>query len=116
MGFIKSNKALANLDVLVHASREKEPFGRVIIEAMASGVAVIASKLGGPNEIIKNGKNGFLVEPKANLIAEKLILLIDNCSFIKEITKQAKKDVKEFFSLDRISKKLLNSLQELCKK
>jgi len=41
----------------------REPFGLVLIEAMASEVPVIATAAGGPLEIIENGRNGFLVPP-----------------------------------------------------
>lgn len=56
------------LKIVVHASIEPEPFGRVIIEAMAFKKPVIATKMGGPKEIIKNLENGVLIEP-ANPIA-----------------------------------------------
>ncbi len=55
--------ALLNaMDVLVVAS-ENEPFGRVIIEAMACGKPLIAFRSGGPAEIIEHEKTGLLVEP-----------------------------------------------------
>lgn len=46
-------------DIFVHAS-DHEPFGIVIIEAMALGKAVIAGDGGGPTEIITDGRNGLL--------------------------------------------------------
>ena len=51
---------LAQLDVLVHASVEPEPFGQVIIEGMAAGLPVIASAAGGPLELIEHGVDGWL--------------------------------------------------------
>ena len=51
--------------VIVHASISPEPFGRVIIEAMAMRKPVVASKAGGPLEIIDDGINGYLV-PSGN--------------------------------------------------
>jgi glycosyltransferase involved in cell wall biosynthesis len=47
---------------LVHTA-ESEPFGRVIIEAMAHKVPVIAVGTAGPGEIIENDKNGVLIQP-----------------------------------------------------
>jgi glycosyltransferase involved in cell wall biosynthesis len=46
-------------DVIVHAS-DREPFGQVILEAMALGVPVIACKPGGPEEIITHEHDGLL--------------------------------------------------------
>ena len=48
------------MDVIVHAS-DHEPFGMVILEAMALGKPVVATKPGGPAEIIEDGSNGRLV-------------------------------------------------------
>jgi len=55
--------ALGGLDVLVHASTRPEPFGRVIIEAMAVGVPVLGARGGGVPEIITEGVNGLLATP-----------------------------------------------------
>jgi glycosyltransferase involved in cell wall biosynthesis len=54
---------IAAADLLVHASTDPEPFGRVIIEAMAVGRPVIATAHGAPLEIVKDGENGLLVPP-----------------------------------------------------
>ena len=50
------------IDCLVHCA-ECEPFGRVIIEAMAHKIPVIAINSCGPGEIIENGNTGILVQP-----------------------------------------------------
>lgn len=55
--------ALADLDVLVHASTKPEPFGRVLIEAMAAGVPVLAARDGGVPEILTDGVDGRLASP-----------------------------------------------------
>lgn len=49
------------LDVVVHASTRREPFGRVLVEAMASGTALIATRGGGVQEIVTDGQDGMLV-------------------------------------------------------
>jgi glycosyltransferase involved in cell wall biosynthesis len=51
------------LDVLLLPSWE-EPFGRSLIEAMALGVPVIATNVGGPPEIITDGREGYLLPPR----------------------------------------------------
>lgn len=50
-------------DIVVHASIKAEPFGMVILEAMALGKIVIAAKAGGPLEIMQHGINGYLFNP-----------------------------------------------------
>jgi glycosyltransferase involved in cell wall biosynthesis len=54
---------LAALDVLLVPSWE-EPFGRSIIEAMATATAVIATDQGGPPEIVTDGVDGVLLPPR----------------------------------------------------
>lgn len=64
LGFRKDVWAeLAQLDVLVHCSVTPEPFGQVVIEGMASGLAVVAAAAGGPAEVIRDGIDGLLVPP-----------------------------------------------------
>ena len=50
------------LDILLLPSRE-EPFGRALIEAMALGVPVLATNVGGPAEIVQDGVEGYLLPP-----------------------------------------------------
>ena len=54
------DKIFADIDLLI-VSAEQEAFGRTIIEAMAAGVPVVATKCGGPEEIIGDGTTGILV-------------------------------------------------------
>lgn len=54
---------MADLDIFCHTSIAPEPFGLVIIEAMAMGCPVIAARAGGPMEIVENGISGLLTPP-----------------------------------------------------
>ncbi len=66
------------LDVMVHCSVEPEPFGRVVIEAMALGVPVVAAHGGAIDEIINDGENGLMVPPcDAGALAAALALLLE---------------------------------------
>lgn len=53
----------AAADIVVHASTQPEPFGLVLIEAMAAGKPVIATRAGGVVDIVTDGDTGLLVEP-----------------------------------------------------
>src|SRR5262249_57270685 len=55
---------MSAMDVVVHYSTRREPFGRVVIEAMALGRAVIGPREGGPREAIVDGESGLLVPPR----------------------------------------------------
>lgn len=50
-------------DVIVHTSVAPEPFGRVVVEAMLSGRPLVASRSGGPAEMITDGETGWLFTP-----------------------------------------------------
>jgi glycosyltransferase involved in cell wall biosynthesis len=50
-------------DIIVHTSVAPEPFGRVVAEGMLSGRAVVASRAGGPAEMIRPGVTGWLFAP-----------------------------------------------------
>lgn len=94
---------LARLDVLVMASTVPEGFGRVIIEAFAAGVPVVATRVGGITEIIRDGENGLLVSPEdPQSMAEAVVKILKDRKLAKEITQRARKDAEERFNLDRM--------------
>jgi glycosyltransferase involved in cell wall biosynthesis len=55
---------LAALDIVLVPSLE-EPFGRVVVEAMAMARPVVSANVGGPPEIIEDGRTGLLLPPRA---------------------------------------------------
>jgi glycosyltransferase involved in cell wall biosynthesis len=62
-GFVSLPEFFETIDVLLVPSWE-EPFGIVLLEAMASGIPVIATAAGGPLDIIRSEVDGMLVPPK----------------------------------------------------
>jgi glycosyltransferase involved in cell wall biosynthesis len=54
----------AAMDIFAFASLT-ETFGNVILEAMASGLPVVAVRAGGPGEVVRDGETGYLVEPSS---------------------------------------------------
>ncbi|MCS7038684.1 MAG: glycosyltransferase family 4 protein [Caldilineales bacterium] len=56
-------QVMAALDVLVLPSVRPEPFGMVVLEAMATGKPVVATAHGGPLETVRDGETGYLVPP-----------------------------------------------------
>lgn len=64
---------LAAADLVVHAAHP-EPFGRVVVEAMAARKPVVALRgEHGPAEIIRDGVDGRLVDPRAEALAEAIL-------------------------------------------
>jgi glycosyltransferase involved in cell wall biosynthesis len=67
---------MSAMDVVIHAST-REPFGRVLIEAMALGKPLVAPREGGPLVIVEDGRTGLLVPPRdADALADALVELL----------------------------------------
>lgn len=101
------------ISCLIHTA-STEPFGRVIIEAMAHKVPVIAADCGGPAEIIADGKTGLLYE--ANNIDKLLSAMgkfASNYELKKDLTQNAYKSVCENFSSKNYTKEILNIYKKL---
>ena len=78
-------KLLHGCELLVLPSRS-EPFGIVIIEAMACQKPVIATAVGGIPEIIENGKNGILVEPdNPDSLYKAICSILENEAFKNQL-------------------------------
>jgi glycosyltransferase involved in cell wall biosynthesis len=92
---------LKSFDILVSPS-SKESFGRVVMEAMAMGVAVVATDSGGPGEIIEDGLSG-IIRPvgDAPRIAEAVLALLRDDQRRKELGEKGFLRIKEHFSIEK---------------
>lgn len=91
---------LSMMDILVHPSLS-EGFGRAVLEAMAYGKAVVASRVGGLREIIRDGENGFLVEPGDPVaLAERMRRLIADRDLRQRIGAEAKRTVEVDYRIE----------------
>jgi len=94
----------ARADVFVAPSTWKEPFGLVILEAMASKKPVVATHSGGVTSIIKDGVNGFLVKTRdSKALADKINMLLDDEQLRHKIAKKAYETVQEKFTWEKIT-------------
>jgi glycosyltransferase involved in cell wall biosynthesis len=95
--------ALSSLDALIHMSTKPEPFGRVLIEAMAVGTPVLAAKAGGALEIVTPGVNGDLADPASiQDYFDKLRALISSRERRERYSIQGRETVVARFSLTRV--------------
>ncbi|MDP8975947.1 MAG: glycosyltransferase family 4 protein [Actinomycetota bacterium] len=90
-------------DVVVVPSLWAEPFGRVVIEALACARPVVASRVGGIPEILTGGLAELLVEPDdAGQLARRIRDLIDWREHSPELGDQCRRHVKRDFSLGQM--------------
>lgn len=74
-------------DVVVVPSRKPEPFGKVVIEGLASGCAVVACGHGGPSEVIEHGTTGLLFEPgNAEDLASAITKLVSSPALLQDVS------------------------------
>ena len=100
--------AMRALDIVVHASTEPEPFGLVIVEAMACGRAVIASDAGGAAELFETGVNALGHAPgDAAQLAERIAQLATDPDLRKRLGAAGRADVAERFNRTRLAKTLV---------
>lgn len=90
-------------DIAVHTSVEGEPFGLVLIEAMAYGVPVVASDGGAVPEIIEHGESGLLHEPgNADALADALITLLSDPEGARRMAEAAFERVRVRFNMKQV--------------
>lgn len=89
-------------DVLVLCS-DSESAGLTLLEAMSSGLPVVATKVGGTSEIVEDGRNGFLVTPRSpEELADRILRLNLNKKLRLRLGEEARRTVLEHFTVDRV--------------
>jgi glycosyltransferase involved in cell wall biosynthesis len=97
---------LPALDVLVHPAAN-EPFGRVLCEAMASGIPVVAATSAGPGCVVPNGVAGHLVHPgDADAFARQALQLINQPDAARRMGAAGRQHVLDKFDVKRTAAEL----------
>jgi glycosyltransferase involved in cell wall biosynthesis len=96
---------MAASDVVVNAS-QPEPFGLVVVEAMAAGCAVAAVAAGGPRDIIEDGRNGLLCASREpSDLAQAIGRLCDHPELRDELGLAARSRVESQFSREAMAER-----------
>ena len=104
---------LAAIDIFVSASHS-ESFGLAILEAMASGKAIVATETEGAKELLKDGSSGKLVAIKEPLkLAEKIEEFLTDEKMRASFGKNAQKTARENFSLAKMIERTEEVYQQL---
>lgn len=102
LGWVPSAEGLlAASDVVVCPSRF-ESFGLAVVEAMACGVPVVSTPVGGPSETVMDGETGYLAAPDApDLFAERVVRLLQDPGLRDRFGHAGRARVCARFSLER---------------
>jgi lipopolysaccharide heptosyltransferase II len=104
---------MEQIDCVVMPSLVPEAFGRVIVEAQASGVPVVATRVGGVVEIIDDGVNGLLVEPQDHQgLAEAILKVLGDPALASILSRNARQKVEEKFTLQKMAEDTLKVYAE----
>lgn len=92
---------LSIMDVFMFTPKRKEGLGIVLLEALASGKPVVATNVGGIASIVKDGVNGFLVEPSRHeLVVEPTLRLLKDRDLYQKMSQAGREMVIEKFSIN----------------
>ncbi|MEZ4547133.1 MAG: glycosyltransferase [Thermodesulfobacteriota bacterium] len=104
---------LAESDIFLLSSVE-EALSVALMEAQASGLPVVATKVGGVSEVVSDGESGYLVQPgDAEALAEKLDLLVKDPEGRKKMGMAGRKTVEEKYDIRKLNKKLVELYRSL---
>jgi glycosyltransferase involved in cell wall biosynthesis len=95
--------------VLVVNSHE-EPFALTVLEGLSSGIAVLATSVGGTPEMIRHGENGWMVEARdQNALAKAMLTLLANQRLRRQLGGEGRREAIARFSTQRF----LGEVEEL---
>jgi glycosyltransferase involved in cell wall biosynthesis len=99
---------MASLDVGVIASLGSEGSSRVTIEYMASGIPVVATRVGGIPELVEDGRTALLVEPgNVEALADAIGRLIISADMRKSLGKHGRERAERLFNFDRFMQEIV---------
>jgi glycogen(starch) synthase len=99
-------------DVLVVPSWY-EPFGMVVLEGMLHGLAIAAAKVGGPAEILEEGRTGLLFPARDPIaLASSLVRLLTNPELRRELGSAAAAEVRETWAYARVVRRVRSVYEE----
>jgi glycosyltransferase involved in cell wall biosynthesis len=115
-GFQTDVQALYHqLDIVVHASTQPEPFGMTIIEAMACGKPVIVSQAGGAAELFNPNVDALGFRPgDADALAQAMRCLIISPELRTQLAENARKAVVSRFAQKHFGREILALYQLVC--
>ena len=102
-----------NVDILVNPS-DSESFPNAVMEAMAASLPVVATDVGGTNELVDEGVTGYLVPPgEGGVMAERLARLCNDADTRLKMGEAGRRRIVERFTVDLMARKFEKLYQSL---
>lgn len=105
VSFLKIKKLYSGARALLFPIRWEEPFGLVMIEAMACGTPVIAFNRASVPEVVKHGKTGFIVNSEKEMVMA-----------MKKIDEIKREDCRTWVKKNFSAEKMINAYEKICRK
>ncbi|MGA2232636.1 MAG: glycosyltransferase family 4 protein [Tepidisphaeraceae bacterium] len=105
---------LAQLDLLVHASITGEPFGQVVVQAMAAAKPVVATNGGGIPEVVADGQTGLLVpmnDPHA--MTDAVCRILGDTALSEAMGQKARQRARDLFTIQRTAAQTMDLYDRL---
>lgn len=105
-------KLIPSLDIYFQTSAY-EGLSLALLEAQASGIPAVVTKIPGNDEVVQHGETGYVGENEEKL-TEYLVSLIESSSDRKKLGQYAKKHTEEFFSLTAMADQYKEEYRKMC--
>lgn len=114
-GKVESKEQIySDASILLMPTKTREPFGLVVIEAMAYGCAVIATDAYGPAEIIDHGENGLLFDIQdPDALLTQIETLYFNTQYLNRLQKNGYEHVSKNYSIKETKRKVETVLKDI---
>lgn len=116
LGYVKRDKLIqVYQNATVHiVPSHYEGLPTVLLEAMSCGLPVVATDIGGNNEVISSGLNGFLVPSKSPESMAKIILkLLDDANLRERLGRAARRTIENYYTWDKIADNILKCYESI---
>ncbi|HEX9664616.1 MAG TPA: glycosyltransferase family 4 protein, partial [Patescibacteria group bacterium] len=92
-----------NFDLYILPSLVKDSVSTVLLEVMALGKPIIATKTGANPEIVEHGQTGIVIEPEnPEMMAQVIINLYNNPDWLEQYGINGRKRIEEYFDLEKV--------------
>ena len=108
------HRLMNEVDLLVHPARQ-EPLGRVLLEAAASGLPIVATDVGGTREMLNHGQSAVLVPPDdPESLAKAIRDLANDADERRRLAQAARERVETAFNIQQSAEELARIWTECC--